>query len=208
MLLKQCAFITSPKRLCCASWGKSYMQVPQKLCLHTNPVAQSTDFYFSSAHKLHLIISQNDYVDLYHVPLIGKRWEKSWFKKVFFLFFSWMVLLKHHLWSHQPPEVLLHSLYSQACRPFLLFFLQPTAAQFPPAPHWPTAPEAVVVNPGPDRSGTENSIFMIRMSDLVKISHWISFLMQCPCYFCPCKNGAGDGKKAEDQCVLQTYFGH
>lgn len=51
-----------------ASWGKSYMQVTQKLCLHTNPVAQSTDFYFSSAHELH-------YVDLYHVPFIGKRWE-------------------------------------------------------------------------------------------------------------------------------------
>lgn len=83
-----------------------------------------------------------------------------------------------------------------------------TAALFPPAPHWPTAPEAVIVNPGPDRSGTENSIFMIRMSDLVKILHWILFLMQCPCYFCPCKNGASDGIKAEDQCLLQTYFGH
>lgn len=49
-------------------------------------------------------------------------------------------------------------------------------AAFPPALVWLTAPEVVVVNPGPDLSGIEVSFFMIHMFDLAKISLWVTQL--------------------------------
>ncbi|KAL7865749.1 hypothetical protein SRHO_G00109960 [Serrasalmus rhombeus] len=62
--------------------------------------------------------------------------------------------------------------------PSLLFDgLRPTVVQFPPAPCWSTAPEAVVVNPGLDRSGMA-IIFVIRMIVLAQVLRRMPFLTQ------------------------------
>lgn len=63
----------------------------------------------------------------------------------------------------------------------LLFFqrlrLQPTVAPFPPAPSWPTAPVAVVVNLGHAHSSTD-VLLMIFMFNLGNILCWLPFPMQ------------------------------
>uniref|UniRef100_A0AAR2IKP7 Ig-like domain-containing protein n=1 Tax=Pygocentrus nattereri TaxID=42514 RepID=A0AAR2IKP7_PYGNA len=61
--------------------------------------------------------------------------------------------------------------------PLLFDGLRPTVVQFPPAPCWSTAPQAVVVNPGLDRSGMA-IIFVIRMIVLAQVLCRMPFLMQ------------------------------